>query len=411
MSELLSIAAAASECPTRVALIADARALTYAELASRADDVTLPTPNLHRANDALSSAIILYASLQQQRSVALVSKSSSDTEFVHRRAILNAADLSHAALVLFTSGSSGASKGVLLSRNALQTSATAAGTALGWADDDRWLCCLPLSHIGGISVLTRALVARKTAILCDGFDAASIAKDIVKQRATHISLVPTMLWRLLETGFRPPTHLRITLMGGAALDEGLAKRARSAGFLLRPSYGMTETSSMVLCDGHPLPGVALRIDANQGLHIRAPMLMNGYLPPNDTETPISNDWFSTADRARLINGHFQILGRSDATIISGGENIDLGEIESALNSHPNVHASLAVGIADPEWGQRLVALVVCDGDPSELQVAELSGHKRPKNILKVDGLPLLENGKPDRQRAMQLAIERNGRRA
>ena len=407
MSELLSIAAAASECPARIALIADGHALTYAELAARVDDVVLATPNLHRAKDALSSAMILYASLQQERPVALVSKSCSDAEFAQKRARLSAADLAHTALVLFTSGSSGASKGVLLSRDALRASATAAGTVLGWADEDRWLCCLPLSHIGGISVLTRALVARKTAILCEGFDAASIARDIIEHRATHISLVPTMLWRLLEMGFRPPGNLRITLMGGAALDEHLAKRARDAGFQLRPSYGMTETSSMVLCDGHPLPGVAVRIDANQGLHIRAPMLLSGYLPPGDAKTPIANGWFSTADRARLIDGHYQILGRSDAAIISGGENIDLGEIESALNSHPNVHTSLAVGIPDPEWGQRLVALLVCDGDPGEFQVAELVGHKRPKQMLKVDALPLLENGKPDRQRAMQLAIENN----
>lgn len=403
MSDALSIHSAAAEHPDRIALIADGNEFTYAEIASRADSVALSTPNMHRATGVFETALVLLASLQRETPLAILSKNTSDSQFAAMRSRMQVAAAEHAALLLFTSGSSGTSKGVLLSRRALAASADAAGQVLGWANDDRWLCCLPLSHIGGISVVMRALSARKTTILCEGFDAQTIATSIRRHRATHISLVPTMLWRLLEDGFQPPSHLRITLMGGAALDDTLATRARQAGFLLRPSYGMTETASMVVCDGHPLPGVSLRIGEDQALSIHAPMLMDGYLPPDDTENP-HDGWFRTADRASQSHGHLQILGRLDATIISGGENIDLTEVEAALNQHPRVHASLALGVPDPEWGQRLVALVVSDGAPEPIRIETLSAHKRPKTIIPVDALPLLENGKVDRQGALQLVL-------
>jgi O-succinylbenzoic acid--CoA ligase len=403
LSDALSIHSAAAEYPDRVALIADGNEFTYAEIASRVDSIALARPNAHRATDVLETVLILLASLEREIPLSLVSKNTSNFQLTTVRTRMQVAAAEKAALLLFTSGSSGASKGVLLSRRALAASADAAGKVLGWADDDRWLCCLPLSHIGGISVVMRALSARKTTILCEGFDAQTIATSICRHRATHISLVPTMLWRLLEHGFRPPSHLRITLMGGAALDETLATRARQAGFLLRPSYGMTETASMVVCDGHPLPGVRLRIGKDQALSIHAPMLMDGYLPPDDTENPFGG-WFRTSDRAHQSQGHLQILGRLDATIISGGENIDLTEVEAALNEHPRVHASLALGVPDPEWGQRLVALVVCDGASESIRIETLSAHKRPKAIIPVDALPLLENGKVDRQGALQLVL-------
>lgn len=404
MSDALSIDSAAEEYPKRIALVAGGERLTYAELASRASDVVLAAPNVHRASATLETALVLYASLQRKLCVILASRTSTDTELANIRVRINTPETPRASLVLFTSGSSGASKGVLLGREALRASAEAAGKVLGWAEGDRWLCCLPLSHIGGISVLTRALFARKTMILCESFEACNIANDIVRHRATHISLVPTMLWRLLEYEFRPPTHLRVTLIGGAALDERLAARARDAGYLLRPSYGMTETSSMIVCDGHPLPGVQLHVDDDQALRVRAPMLMSGYLPTDGMKRQICDGWFHTSDKATQSNGTLQILGRVDTTIISGGENIDLTEIEAALNAHPRVHASLAVGVPDPEWGQKLVALVVSDGDPSNIQVETLIGHKHPKNLLHVDELPLLENGKLDRRQALQLAM-------
>ncbi len=408
MSNALSIQAAAQAYPQRIALIAAEEQLTYQQLATRIAKVDVQAPNLQRATPPLSTAFRLYASLQHKQCLALVSPNSSDAEISDLKPRLAAPECARAALVLFTSGSSGASKGVLLSHQALIASAVAANRVLGWAEGDRWLCCLPLSHIGGISVLTRALSARRTAILCERFEARAVARDILRHRATHISLVPTMLWRLLEHGFRAPSHLRVTLMGGAALDESLATRARDAGFLLRPSYGMTETASMVVCDGHPLPGVQLRIAANQALSVRAPMLMNGYLPPNagkTGESPIRDGWFLTTDKARDPDGHLEILGRLDATIISGGENIDLAEVEAALNAHPRVQSCLAVGVPDAEWGHRLVVLVVCDGAPSTIEVEKLRGHKRPKKLLRVEALPLLENGKPDRRQATQLAMQ------
>ncbi len=358
--------------------------------------MALPTPNLHRAFATLNTVLCLYASLERQCALTLASK----TEFkqASSRELANPA-----ALTLFTSGSSGVSKGVLLSREALLASAQSVGDYLGWQENDRWLCCLPLFHVGGLSILLRCLVARKTVVLCDGFDAGSVNRALHTDAITHISLVPTMLWRLLDNDVHAPSSLRITLIGGAALDTDLADRAAASGFSLSLSYGMTETGSMIACDGIPLSGVQLRTGDDERLQIKGPMLMQGYLPPHNN-TMLQEGWLQTQDRARIDSqGRLHILGRVDDTIISGGENIDLREVERELCKHPQVRACMAVGIPDAEWGQKLVVLVVCSGDVETISCPALSGYKRPKRLVAVDALPLLENGKPDRQGAQQLA--------
>lgn len=407
MSAALSISAAATECPDRVALIVGDQCFTYSELAERVRSLSPSSENLHRAHPSLDIALILYASLEALRPLTLISATASDAERDEVRRRIAPELPSNPALVLFTSGSSGASKGVLLSREALLASAEAAGTYLGWAEDDRWLCCLPLSHIGGLSVLLRCLVARKTVILLERFETSAVAGALAQHRATHISLVPTMLWRLLEDGATAPPDLRIVLMGGAALSPGLAERGRAAGFALRTSYGMTETCSMIACDGRPLPGVQWRWRPEEPLEISGPMLMDGYLPSDDVPPAITGGWLRTRDRAGLDEeGRLQILGRIDDTIISGGENIDLAEIERLLLEDPRVRMCLAIGVPDEEWGQRLVALVVCQGSPQDIDINCLSGHRRPKALIDVERIPLLENGKPDRREALRIALAR-----
>lgn len=400
---VLSISAAARQHASRCALIVEDREYTYSELAELTASVELCRPNVYRGEGTLETALRLYASLDAEQPVCFLQTALEDTAAESQRLQLATSLDASVALVLFTSGSTGTAKGVMLSRKALIASACASEQRLGWSGNDRWLCCLPLSHIGGLSILLRCLIARKTVILQGRFDPQSTAELMQAQRATHISLVPTMLGRLVELGHQAPTRLRVALIGGAAIGDELATRARAAGYPLRLTYGMTETGSQVVTDGTPVDGAQLRVRQGR-LEIAGPMLMDGYLPGG---SGIVDGWFRSADRATIADdGQVFIEGRDDATIISGGENIDPREIEAALLQLPSVHEVYALGIPDPQWGQVLVALVVTKGPTPCLEELPLRGHRRPKMLIPVQALPQLENGKIDHQQAIQIAKAR-----
>jgi O-succinylbenzoic acid--CoA ligase len=407
MSRDLSIREASATHGDSEALLLQHDSFVYRELAAQSSAISLPKLNLHRAPMTLQTALVLYRSLEDGRALCLVSPSTTDAELASIAERIPADMAADTALVLFTSGSDGPPKGVKLSRRALVASARASEQRLGWYGDDRWLCALPLSHVGGLSILLRCLVSRKSAYLSKGFEAGEVAAAILRHKISHISLVPTMLWRLLEIGFASPDHLQVTLMGGAALDSDLAKRARNAGFRLRLSYGMTESASQIVTDGRPLDGVSLRIQDDR-LEVKGPMLMDGYLPPHGATPFDSSSWFRTQDRAAIdVDGSVEILGRADDLVISGGENIDPRAVEAGLNRCPFIATSLAFGIPHDEWGQELVALVVACStmvSPDQLQSHQLSGHLRPKELMVVDALPLLGNGKVDHARARQLIL-------
>lgn len=412
MSSELSLRDAATQHGDALGLFDRGLSYTYRELALRCEQVSLPTPNLHRASASLQSALVLYRSLEERKPLCLLSATASDDEAQRLAARLPHELSEDTALVLFTSGSGGLAKGVKLSRRALLASARASEARLGWFGSDRWLCTLPLCHIGGLSILLRCLVSRKTAYLCETFETSKVVEAIVDHKITHLSLVPTMLWRLVESGFRAPEHLQVTLMGGAAVSEDLAARARAAGFRLRLSYGMTETASQIVTDGHALDGVMLRV-VDGCLEIKAPMLMDGYLSPHIPERLTASSWFRTQDRARIDDaGLLRILGRADDLIISGGENIDPREVEAGLNACASIATSYAFALPHAEWGQELVALVV-PSDPAAsqetLQSHALRGHRRPKLLVPVAALPLLENGKIDRVAATRLVQQTRDR--
>ncbi len=407
MSDALSIQAAAQECPKDIALIVGDAHYSYEELAQRCQEIPLSSPNLYRAEDELTTALRFYRSLQDHKWIALLAKDSTADQYADTLAQLSSFIEEEIALILFTSGSSGQAKGVKLSRRALVASAKASAKRLLWYGRDRWLCALPLSHIGGLSILTRCLVSRKTLILCNGFQTDKVAQSLVEKKATHISLVPTMLWRLLDAGVTAPKQLAVTLIGGAAIAPSLVQRAQNAGFTLQLSYGMTESASQIVTQGRPLEEVQLRL-IDDRLEIKAPMLMNGYLCPSDSPA-IVDGWFRSSDRALLHdNGSVTILGRADDVIISGGENIALREVEAQLTAHPAVAIAYALGLPHPEWGQELVVLVVLKDpattlDSLQASFAEGPRHMRPKHIIPVAGLPLLNNGKIDRQKAQSIA--------
>jgi len=406
VNDSLSIRSAAHECPNRIALIVDDAEYSYADLASRIEGRSVPASPVHRATATLDTLLTLYAALEARTPLTLLSMGATNSEVEDAQKRI-AENLSPSiAIVLFTSGSSGESKGVLLSRDALVASAKAVGACIGWRPNDRWLCCLPLSHVGGLSVVLRCLVARKTVVLTDGFDTKEVGTLLEEKRITHVSLVPTMLWRLLDAGVRSPSDLRTTLLGGASLAPALAAQARDSGFSLRQSYGMTETASMIACDGIMLPGATARLVEGR-ITLHGPMLMTRYLPPHDVECSLIDGWLTTEDRGTMdTEGRLRILGRLDDTIISGGENINLREIERRLLEYEQIQACMALGLPDAEWGQRLVALVICHGDIESIQFQSLPGHKRPKALIAVEALPLLQNGKPDKQTAIRIAAQK-----
>ncbi len=404
--DALHIEEAAREQGDAIALIISGRRLGFDELAREIRAIDRPSKVL-RASQDLSSLLHIYADLQEHQPLCIVPANTSDAELrvLEERMARVAPDV---ALVLFTSGSQGHPKGVMLPRQSLIASARASAQQHGWRDGDRWLSPLPLHHIGGLSVILRCLVDRKTAVITPGFDTEEVASLLHSAAITQVSLVPTMLWRLLEARVPAPPTLRLMLLGGASVDARLWERARAANYPVVHSYGMTETASQIVAMGRPLPGVELRIRERR-LEVRAPMLMRGYLPPDVDDAWQPENWFRTQDLARIDeDGSVTILGRDDDIIISGGENIDPRQVEAGLLRCSQVATCVALGLSHPEWGQELVALLSTRGQVSERELeeavaGELSGPMRPKRLMVLAELPLRPTGKVDLQAARLIA--------
>ena len=314
------------------------------------------------------------------------------------------------ACVVATSGSSGEPKGVELSWSALGSSAAAYTRRLGTGSGNRWLCCLPLSHIGGLGILARSRLAGTPPVVHDRFDVEAIAGET---RTTLISLVPTTLLRLMEAGVDLSSYAAV-LVGGAGLPAAAAERARQSEVRLVRTYGMTETCGGCNFDGAPLDGVQMRIQQGQIL-IRGPMLMNGYrLDPALTAEVIRDGWLHTADRGRMRpDGTLEVLGRLDDVIVSGGQKVSPVEVEEVLATHPAVADAAVAGLPDPVWGQAVAALVVTAGegapeiaDLKSLVSRRIGAFKAPKRVVVVDRIPRTATGKIRRDQVRQL-LERS----
>jgi o-succinylbenzoate---CoA ligase len=304
------------------------------------------------------------------------------------------------ALVIATSGSTGVSKGVELSAAALVASAQATIDRLDLTSDDVWLSCLPWHHIAGLQVLLRARRSGAALRVHRRFDVEAFAAE---RDATVTSLVPTQLSRLLDAGV-DLTRLRAILVGGAAASPALVARARAAGANVVTTYGMSETCGGCVYDGVPLDGVGVRVDDDERIWLRGPMLMRGYrLAPDLTKDAIVDGWLRTADRGRLeTDGRLTVLGRLDEVVVSGGENVDPAGVSAALSAHPAVADVVVVGVPDDEWGQAVAAVVV-PVDGAALSLAEarawcadrLPPAALPRLVVPVESLPTLASGKPD----------------
>ena len=442
MTSPFSLERAARDAAEKTALVfEDGHSWTFATWAERAREVA-PRITSSSADHPLalagtwkeSTLAWLGAALELERPILLVHPRASES---HRSRLISAARattyfdgehelafenepyvaLPHGAqLLLETSGSSGVPKLVVHTSSSLEAAATASARNLGWEADDRWLVSLPLAHVGGLSALLRCLLARKTSVIGRlATDDAKSSKDLLERlEITLVSLVPTQLARLLaDEDFRFPERVRAVLVGGAPLTPELRRRALDRGVPLLATYGMTEFGSQIATErpgdsgngvGRALPETEIRLDDEGRIFVRGPTACAGYL---GKPSPFDVDgWFATNDRGTFDeHGHLHVLGRSDAMLITGGENVHPELVEAALTSHDAVLEACVVGRPHAEWGDEICAVVVLrhgTRDEHEANVTawlrrELPSYAVPKRLYFWEEIPHLPSGKLDRR--------------
>lgn len=338
------------------------------------------------------------------------------------RDVLDAAGTDDPAVLISTSGTTGAPKGVALTHGNLLASATAVATAWRWAPDDRLLLTLPLFHVHGLGVgINGTLGVGASVSLRPGFDADDVTARLRDRAASLFFGVPTMYRRLAAAGDAAAlARARLLVSGSAPLAADLAERIRAfAGQVPLERYGMTET---VMLTGNPhdgerrpgtvglpFPGVHLRLDPEQGeVEVRGPNVIRSYVDGVGAEAFTADGWFRTGDLAELDDaGYLRIVGRAKELIITGGSNVLPREVEEVLARHPAIDEVAVVGRPDDEWGEVVTACVVSDAPPGldELRAfaAEaLPPHKLPRALHRVEAIPRNALGKVVRD---QLAAE------
>jgi O-succinylbenzoic acid--CoA ligase len=291
------------------------------------------------------------------------------------------------AIVMATSGSTGAPKAVVLTHEGLQASAVAGSEALGVDPaGDHWLACMPLSHMSGLGVVTRALLTGTPLTVHDGFDAAAVGAA-ADAGCTLTTFVPTALARV------DPSRWRRIVVGGAPVPGGLPSNCVT-------SYGLTETAGGCVYDGRPFDGVEVRIDAAGQVLVRGPVLLRAYRDGTDPRD--AGGWLPTGDAGHLDgDGRLVIDGRITDLIITGGENVWPAAVERSLRAHPAVAEVAVAGRPDQEWGERVVAFVVPSDPGAPPSIDELRDHVRaelppwcaPRELVLVHDLPRTRSGK------------------
>jgi O-succinylbenzoic acid--CoA ligase len=253
---------------------------------------------------------------------------------------------------------------------------------------------MPLTHVGGLSIPIRSAIYGTTAVLHGRFDTEAVLNELMDpgRRITLVSLVPTMLARLLDAGLERPPTLRWVLLGGGPIPPGLLSRAENAGVPVAPTYGMTEACSQIATFGWALPGVEIQTQDGEVL-VSGPIVSAGAVS--------ADGWLHTGDLGRFDErGRLVIVGRKSDTIVSGGENVAPAEVEAVLLEHPAVADAAVHPRPDPEWGEAVVATVVLrdglEATPEELKAhcaTRLAGFKVPKAVSFTSGLPRTQSGK------------------
>jgi O-succinylbenzoic acid--CoA ligase len=305
--------------------------------------------------------------------------------------------------VIRTSGTTGVAKAVELTYANHAASALASAGGLGVQPDDRWLCPLPLHHVGGLNVLIRSAINSTTVVLHERFDAARVKATFEAGEVTLASLVPTMLVRLRDAGLTSAPGLRAIALGGGPIPAGLLDWAAGTGIPVVPVYGMTESCSQVVAGspGRPLPGVELQIAPDGEILVRGAMVAPGELG--------ADGWLHTGDLGRLDeDGGLHVLGRLKELIVTGGENVAPLEVEQTLLAHPAVADAGVAGLPDPDWGEAVTAFVVLGAPAAADELLawcreRLAAFKVPKAIHAVERLPRNSGGKLQRDRLASLS--------
>jgi len=483
------VATCASEFPDRIALAADGKTWTYAELDADAARMARRLAVLGARsgdriatllNNGAAAAIIPHAALRLGATIVPLNVRLSESELawqlddcaprllvgdgrtVERIPTANAsllsvsvdadgaevpgisslddieaADiplrLSHDAdavlAIIYTSGTTGRPKGAMLTVANFWWSAVGSALNLGTEENDRWLACLPLFHVGGLSIVIRSAIYGITAVIHDGFDPDAVNAAIDNEEISIVSVVAVMLQRMLGArDAKPfPPRLRVALLGGGPAPRALLERANASGIPVAQTYGLTEACSQVATlppedaerklgsAGRVLRPNELRISSSDNseagsnevgeILVKGPIVMAGYFgQPGATSRAIVEGWLHTGDIGRLDDdGYLFVLDRRDDLIITGGENVYPAEVEAVLSSHPAVIESAVIGVDDPQWGQRVIAIARLDAsqasvtDLAALQAfcrKDLAGYKVPKEIRFVnEPLPRTASGK------------------
>ena len=343
---------------------------------------------------------------------------------------VRAHDPAHALAIVYTSGTSGRPKGAMLTVGNFWWSAVGSALNLGVHADDRWLACLPLFHVGGMSIALRSAIYGTAIVVHDGFDPEAVNRAIDADGITIVSVVAVMLQRMLDArGARSyPATLRCVLLGGGPAPQPLLERAATLGVPVVTTYGLTEAASQVAtlapgdalrrpgAAGRPLYPNAVRIVAADGsiaregaageIQVRGPVVMAGYAgQPEATARTVADGWLRTGDIGHLdSDGFLYVLDRRDDLVVTGGENVYPAEVEAALLGHPWVAEAAVIGVPDPAWGHRVVGVVRLRDEVEEASAApevlrahcrtHLAGYKIPSAIAIVaDPLPRTASGK------------------
>lgn len=315
-------------------------------------------------------------------------------------------DLNATAVVIHTSGTSSAPKPIELTYGNLLWSALGSAVALGLDQNERWLCALPLSHVGGLSILVRSAIYGTTAVVHERFETERVLRALQSKEVTLVSLVATTLARLLDAGLEHSPTLRCALTGGGPVPAALVERAAATGIPVSMTYGLTESCSQVttspvaaiaegeLGAGPPLFCTRVRCAADGEILVAGPTVAPSALA--------DDGWLHSGDIGALDGqGRLSVTGRKADTIVSGGENVAPSEVEAVLESHPDVLEAAVVGRADAQWGEAVTAIVVTregaapDGEALRAHcAAALASYKVPKRVLlRGEPLPRTRSGK------------------
>jgi o-succinylbenzoate---CoA ligase len=428
------LAQRAQSCPERTALVTEASSVTYAELEAEAtwvarrlaaygvrrgataaltmhprrEEVVLLHALMKLGGVALPLSPLLTESeraavLAEERPAVDLNDAAELTQTEADMPLLGEHDLDDVQCRILTSGTSGEPRPVSLTYGNFLFSAVGSAFNLGVDPRDRWLCCLPLSHVAGLSIVIRSVIYGTSAVLLDGFDTEQVASTLVSGDISVVSLVPTQLVRLLQAG-ADLSRPRAILIGGGPVPEDALRDALDRGATVVQTYGMTETCSQVTTlapedarrkvgsAGRPLLTTHVRIEDGEIL-VQGPTVSRDALDPDG--------WLHTEDLGHIDEeGFLYVTGRSSELIVTGGENVMPAEVEAVLLSHPSVADAAVFGRPDPEWQEHVHALVVL-AEGRETSEEELRDHcagslanfKVPKRVDFVSSLPRTPSGK------------------